>query len=280
MLLMLLNFISSAAVLGVILLVARQFEKRSPIERDQSTADVIVDWKLSGLNFATKQLLVPATNACAMMVVNAAGGGWINLRSDGWWFLLSFIVLSIAIDFWTYIVHRAQHKFPVLWAMHSLHHSAEALSMVTGARHFWLESAINTAVFPVMGIIFKVPPEVATTVAFIYLLPDGMAHLNIRLSLGRFVLVLNNPQYHRIHHSVEPQHRDKNFCRMLPVFDVIFGTAWKPGKDEFPKTGLDSGEKATGFLDGIIWPIRHGLPGVLKRSSSRYVGTVTRDLLR
>jgi hypothetical protein len=47
---------------------------------------------------------------------------------------------------------------------------------------------------------------------------------------------------------------------MLPVFDVIFGTAWKPGKDEFPKTGLDSGEKATSVLDGIIWPVRHKLP--------------------
>jgi hypothetical protein len=41
---------------------------------------------------------------------------------------------------------------------------------------------------------------------------------------------------------------------------VIFGTAWKPGKDEFPMTGLVPREKATGLLDGIIWPIRHGLP--------------------
>jgi sterol desaturase/sphingolipid hydroxylase (fatty acid hydroxylase superfamily) len=97
-------------------------------------------------------------------------------------------------------------------------------------------------------------------VAFFYFLAgDGLAHLNTRVSLGRFSLCIQNPQYHRIHHSIEPQHRDKNFCRMLPVFDVIFGTAWKPGKDEFPKTGLDSGETATGFLDGIIWPIRHRL---------------------
>jgi hypothetical protein len=47
---------------------------------------------------------------------------------------------------------------------------------------------------------------------------------------------------------------------MLPIFDVIFGTAWKPGEDEFPATGLATGEKATGFLDGVIWPIRHKLP--------------------
>jgi hypothetical protein len=45
---------------------------------------------------------------------------------------------------------------------------------------------------------------------------------------------------------------------MLPLFDVIFGTAWKPGKDEYPATGL-VGEKATGFVDGLIWPVRHWL---------------------
>jgi sterol desaturase/sphingolipid hydroxylase (fatty acid hydroxylase superfamily) len=129
--------------------------------------------------------------------------------------------------------------------------------MITGARHFWLEDVINTAVFPVIGIIFKIPPEMTAIVAAIYVLPDGvLSHLNARISLGRLSLVINNPQYHRIHHSIEPRHFNKNFCKMLPVFDVIFGTAWNPGKDEFPKTGL-AGEKATGFLDGLVWPIRH-----------------------
>src|SRR5260370_30148533 len=144
--------------------------------------------------------------------------------------------------------------------MHSLHHSAESLSMITGARHFWLEDAINTAVFPVLGIIFKIPPEVVITVAFLSLLPDGLVHVNMRLSLGRFALCVNNPQYHRIHHSVEPQHLNKNFCKMLPLFDAIFGTACKPGKDEFPATGLVAPETANGILDGIIWPVRHKLP--------------------
>jgi sterol desaturase/sphingolipid hydroxylase (fatty acid hydroxylase superfamily) len=233
-------------------------QRKFPVEPKQSSTAVISDWKLAGTGIGINQLIAPVTTASGMMIVNAMGGGWFHLRSDGWWFLLSVVVVILATDLWSYLVHRAMHKFPVLWAMHSLHHSAEALSMITGARHFWLESAITTAVFPVMGIIFKVSPEVATTVAFLLILPDGMAHLNLRLSLGRFTLALNNPQYHRIHHSVEPQHFDKNFCKMLPLFDVIFGTAWKPGKDEFPMTGL-AGEKATGIVDGLIWPVRNRL---------------------
>ena len=217
---------------------------------------VILDWKFAALRIGINQLIFPVTGACGIMIVNATGGGLIALRTDGWWFPLSVAAVVLVGDLWSYIVHRAMHKFPVLWTMHSFHHSAETLSIITGARHFWLEDAIQTAVFPVLAIIFKLPPAVTATIAALYLVPEALVHTNVRLSLGRFALVFNNPQYHRIHHSLEPQHRDKNFCRMLPLFDVIFGTAWKPGKDEFPKTGV-IGQNATGFVDGLIWPVRY-----------------------
>jgi sterol desaturase/sphingolipid hydroxylase (fatty acid hydroxylase superfamily) len=238
----------SIPVIAAILWLARFYEKRVPVEREQSSAAVIADWKLAYLRIGISQLLFPITGASAIIIVNAAGGGWIHLRSDGWWFPCSVLIVLLASDFWGYLVHRAQHKIPVLWAMHSLHHSAEALSIITGARHFWLEDAINTAVvFSVLPIIFKIPLEVVTTVTVLTIIPEALTHMNTRLSLGRFALCLNNPQYHRIHHSIEPQH-------------MIFGTAWKPGKDEFPKTGLMPRETASGFLDGIIWPVRHRLP--------------------
>jgi sterol desaturase/sphingolipid hydroxylase (fatty acid hydroxylase superfamily) len=250
----------SIPAIAAILWIVRFFEKRFPVEPEQlvhSKSEVITDWKLAALRVGIIQLTSPVTTAGGIMLVNATGGGWFHLRADGWWFLLSVMLVILVGEFWGYLVHRAQHKFAVLWAMHSLHHSAESLSMITGARHFWLEDVIHTSVFPVLAIIFKIPLEVVTTIAAIYLLPEGLVHMNLRLSLGRFALWLNNPQYHRIHHSVEPQHQHKNFCRMLPLFDVIFGTAWKPGQDEFPMTGLVSREKATGMLDGIIWPVRH-----------------------
>ena len=79
-----------AGLISAIFLIARQFEKRSPIETKHPTADVIVDWKVAGLHFVTKQLLLPVTNACAMMLVNVAGGGWIicERMGGGFCFLL------------------------------------------------------------------------------------------------------------------------------------------------------------------------------------------------
>ena len=265
--------------IAVILWIVRFYEKRLPAESEQSSAEIVVDWKLAATRIGLDQLISPIANVSALMLVNAGGGGWIHLPSDGWRLLFSVILFLLASDLWGYLLHRAYHKFSVLWAMHSLHHSAEALGIITGARHFWIADGINTALFAVLEIIFEVPPEVVTLVAFIYILPEGLSHSNIRLSLGRFALCIQNPQYHRIHHSVEPQHQNKNFCKMLPIFDVIFGTAWVPGKDEFPATGLVPRETASGFLDGIIWPVRHKLPVQGLGQFSLQVGRSRKELV-
>src|SRR5215469_4975613 len=169
--------------LSILWIISRRFEKRNPIEAEQSTAAVITDWKLGSLRLFMKQLLSPVTAACSIMIVNAMGGGWIHLRSDGWWFLVSLLLLVLSMDFYGYVLHYAFHKIPVLWAMHSLHHSAEALTVITGARHFWLEDPLFSAIFPIMGVLFKVPPEITALVSFIYLtIGDGLVHLNFRVS--------------------------------------------------------------------------------------------------
>jgi sterol desaturase/sphingolipid hydroxylase (fatty acid hydroxylase superfamily) len=41
----------------------------------------------------------------------------------------------------------------------------------------------------------------------------------------------------RIHHSIEPRHRDKNFGERLAIWDWMFGTMY-PHSDEYPETGL------------------------------------------
>jgi sterol desaturase/sphingolipid hydroxylase (fatty acid hydroxylase superfamily) len=50
--------------------------------------------------------------------------------------------------------------------------------------------------------------------------------------------VLVTPQVHRIHHSIDPVHHNRNFADALPIFDIVFGTYHRPAKEEFPPTGL------------------------------------------
>jgi sterol desaturase/sphingolipid hydroxylase (fatty acid hydroxylase superfamily) len=250
---------ATALLFAGVVAVLMRAETAFPVEADQSRQEVFLDYRMVALNVLPNLLLSPLLSGCGTAIVNAMGGGRIELRVDGWWYLLSLLIFVLATELFAYGVHRAQHAIPFLWAMHSLHHSAEALTLVTGARHYWFEQMVITAFFPVVAIIFKVPAEVVTTAAFFYFLFDGCVHLNIRLRFGPLALCINNPQYHRIHHSVQPEHQNKNFCKLLPIIDVAFGTAWRPSSDEFPPTGLTPREKPTGWIDGIFWPLRRRL---------------------
>jgi sterol desaturase/sphingolipid hydroxylase (fatty acid hydroxylase superfamily) len=246
-----------AALLVTPLVAAMRWgEKRFPIEPAQPRASVRADYKLAALNVLSILLLGPLTGGCAAMIVNAAGGGIFVLRADGWWFILALVVYVLATDIVAYLFHRAQHTVPALWAMHSLHHSAETMTLITGARHFWIEQLLLAAFLPVVAILFRAPATVIGVAAFFYFLFDACVHVNIRIPFGRFGLIVNNPQYHRIHHSMRPDHQNKNFCKLLPLLDLIFGTAYVPAQNEFPSTGLGTGETASGWLDGLIWPFR------------------------
>ena len=57
----------------------------------------------------------------------------------------------------------------------------------------------------------------------------------------------------RIHHSIEPEHRDKNFAVWFPIYDVLFGTAHRPKPGEFPETGVAGVEVAT-LSDAFMLP--------------------------
>ena len=249
------------SVLATIVLVARQLEKRWPIDANISHAEIVADWKATGTNYVLSMLTGPFAALCSAMVAKAAGGGFIHLRTDGVWFAVSLVGFIIVADLYRYISHRLEHAVPFLWSMHSFHHSAEALTFVTGARHYWVEKIIVGGFFPPLSILFDIPPPLLAATVIIYFLPDNCAHLNVRFPLGRFITWFNSPQWHRIHHSTQPEHFNKNFASLLPLWDIVFGTAHIPHPDEYPPTGIVPGEKC-GIAASIVWPLRRYLPVV------------------
>ena len=251
----LISFLQTVAIAVVVGAYVRVIELRSPIDAKIPIKNIASDWMLAGISVGLPSLFVPITSACAAVIISAAGGGLIQLRTDGVWYVVSLIALVIATDLSKYWCHRLQHAVPLLWEMHSFHHSAESVTFITGARHLWIERVLFGALLPLVPILFKIPPSLDITVAVIFFLPDTCAHANVRLELGRAVTWINNPQWHRIHHSARPEHRDKNFAAFFPFWDILFGTAWIPGPDEYPETGLVPAERV-GFIEGVIWPFR------------------------
>jgi sterol desaturase/sphingolipid hydroxylase (fatty acid hydroxylase superfamily) len=156
--------------------IARIVEKRWPIDRDMPLRDIVADWKATGVNLGLASLLEPSALPFSAAIVSAFGGGLIHLRIDGVWYVLSLIIYVIALDLTKYWLHRLDHAVPFLWAMHSFHHSAEAITFFTGGRHYWLGRILTGSLLPILPIVFDTPVSMAGIVAFIFFLPDSCAH--------------------------------------------------------------------------------------------------------
>ena len=82
-------------------------------------------------------------------------------------------------------------------------------------------------------------------------------HSATRLQLGRVMRTLVvDSRYHRIHHSLEPKHFDRNFGAATPLWDWLFGTAYFPNDDEWPDVGLAGLDEPTNIREWSALPWR------------------------
>jgi sterol desaturase/sphingolipid hydroxylase (fatty acid hydroxylase superfamily) len=246
--------LSLALFLGMIF-ATRIIEKKWPIA-DIPPSELRDDWLAVAVSVGLRNLLAPVGAVSAAAIVGFTGFGWLQLPTEGGWWYASLALVVVVLDLYKYAVHRLQHAIPFLWSMHSFHHSANAVTFITGARHFWLEKVLIDAFLPVLAVLFRLPPTMALIAGLITFIPEACAHLNVRVPLGRFVTWINNPQFHRIHHSNLVEHHDKNFASAFPIWDILFGTAWVPRQTEYPPTGITPAERA-GIINSVIWPMRH-----------------------
>lgn len=237
-----------------VFLVGALVERVAPAERSQPISHVLLNVGYAMAYAVIFYVLNPLAAMAGTSIVSTLGGGLFRLPDGGWAVAASAAIFIFAMDFMEYAFHRAQHAIPFLWAMHSLHHSDPSVNVTTTTRAFWIEPAIKAIfVYPVVGILFQVPPAVYAIygVAGLY---HFVNHLNLRLHFGKFWMLLNGPQFHRIHHSARPEHFDRNFAAFFPIFDVIFGTAHRPRPGEFPATGIDTREPPRNLLTALLWP--------------------------
>jgi sterol desaturase/sphingolipid hydroxylase (fatty acid hydroxylase superfamily) len=171
--------------------------------------------------------------------------------------VLQTLAFLFIMDFFYYWFHRTQHTFSTLWAQHKIHHSEFSLNITSGNRHHWLEEPLRVfALWLPIGLIFQQKPVTIAWLWSAFLLWGYFIHMNLRLPLGPLSPVFGGPQLHRIHHSNLIEHRDKNFAAFFPIFDVLFGTYYKPTHDMYPPTGLHDGEDLNGIGRASLAPFR------------------------
>jgi sterol desaturase/sphingolipid hydroxylase (fatty acid hydroxylase superfamily) len=231
-------------------------ERRWPATLLQSRSGQRLNMAYAGLYLALVEAVKPLTAAASVAIVNALGGGMVVLVSRGWGALASFVIVLLTIDLLEYAFHRLQHTWPMLWKLHSLHHSAVDFNVTVTLRHHWSDALIKGCLlYPLVGVLFRVEPWIVGATSVVFMSGNYFAHLNLRVDLGRYVTWINNPQYHRLHHSTRAEHFDHNFTQLLPLWDHLFGTLWVPAKHEWPATGLDDGTQPHSLLGAISWPL-------------------------
>jgi len=174
------------------------------------------------------------------------------------WELIAFTVtMFLAYDLSYYTYHLLQHRVPVLWELHKVHHSAEVMVGVTKDRVHPLDEIMNRwwdGIIP--GVTYGIwlffafdPVELTIFGLNVYflrntiLMMDFVRHTHLKLSYGRWLnYVLLCPHYHQLHHSIAKHHWDKNFGLTLSIWDRMFGTLHVPVPDEDFTFGLPEGE--------------------------------------
>jgi sterol desaturase/sphingolipid hydroxylase (fatty acid hydroxylase superfamily) len=218
-------------------------ERRVPHAREPSgsSARFNVSYALVMLGIMT--VLKPAALAVALALTAACGAGWIGFSPTPTGWLAAFVSLLLISDLLEYLFHRAQHTFPILWRMHSFHHSAEHFDVTLAYRNFWAEPLLKMALlYPIPGVLLNCPE------VFQY-----VAHMNLRFSPKGWGFVVTHPQYHRVHHSRHALHYNKNLCALLPLWDFLFGTLHRPVAGEFVDVGLVDRGPPTSIRQALVW---------------------------
>jgi len=177
------------------------------------------------------------------------------------------LVLMIFADLGEYLSHATQHRLPVLWEFHKVHHSALFLTPLTTFRCHPIGNLVD-GVF--MGLAQVIPVAVAHILfGFSFLQLIGLCgaaqfvssvlllttlqHSHFQISFGVLDRVVMSPLMHQVHHSVHPDHYGKNLGSRLAVWDWCFGTGVKPSKGEVIQYGLGTEEDTRGDYATFLW---------------------------
>lgn len=140
----------------------------------------------------------------------------------------SIIITFLILDFFGgWLVHITEHKVPVLWRFHVVHHADNNVDVTTGLRHHPVESILR-GVFFFMGIILSGAPMYAVMIfQTLLILATAFTHANISLPKwldDALSFVLISPNMHKVHHHWKQPFTDSNYGAVLSIWDRLFGT--------------------------------------------------------
>lgn len=217
----------TAAVVAAIFLGFFVLERAVPLRRATraTIGRLVVNGAVTVLAFATAALVVrPAVDAL-LARNDAQPFGLIHVLGLPAWLkpIVAFLLMDLAFYYW----HLLNHRVPLLWRFHNVHHVDPDLDVSTAFRFHFGEVALS-ALFRVVQVV-AIGMSVWTFAVYeiVFQANTLFHHSNMRLPIGlERVLnrVLVTPRMHGIHHSQVRNETNSNYSVVLPWWDWLHRT--------------------------------------------------------
>lgn len=166
-----------------------------------------------------------------------------------YWFIYGYIVWELG----HFVYHFLAHKVRLFWCLHSTHHAPEHMNLFVSYAHFFLEAPYADVIRTSVCILLGVNPPLLFFIMFIDGVWGSFIHVGENVlkdgRLGFVGKVILTPSHHRVHHAKNPLYMDTNFCNLLNIWDIVFGT-FQPEEQKVPvQYGITRQMNPNNFFD-------------------------------
>jgi len=173
------------------------------------------------------------------------------------WPILVQLALKVTLgDFFRYWLHRGAHTWAPLWRLHEVHHHPDKLYSTNVFRFHPIEKSLQFCCDTLPFVIIGITPDVLAFYFVFYAISGLFQHSNADLRLGPLNYVFSGPEVHRWHHSRMISESNNNYAHSFVVWDLIFGTYFRPKSRVVENLGLLDPEYPSGFWRQLYAPFR------------------------
>lgn len=202
-----------------------------------------------------RALVVPAV---AWVAAEATGTGLGLVPRLGLPSAVSAVAAFLLFDWTIWLWHWLNHRVPVLWRFHAVHHTDLDLDVSTALRFHVGELLLSTAARAVQVVVIGIAAPVVLIFETVTNVATMFHHSNIRLPvrLERMVVwVFVTPRMHGIHHSVVERETNANWSVVFSWWDRLHRTLRLDVPQSSVTIGLPAWQDATELTAGRLLAI-------------------------